>query len=71
VNVVFELVDHEFLIADDAFDKIADRDNANQLLAIEDRQVANALLSRQPQYPLPPRRTDCHFESPDDRTAWD
>ena len=43
VNIVLELLDDELLLADDRFDKIANRDNTDHLLVVEDGQVAHRL----------------------------
>src|SRR6267154_1365261 len=45
VDVALELNNHELLITDDAFDKIADRNNANWLFSLKHRQMAHPLLS--------------------------
>jgi len=45
VDEVFELNNRELLIIDDAFDKIADGNNANWLFSIKYRQMAHALLA--------------------------
>ena len=42
---MFELLDDEFLIADDAFDQIADRNHADQALAFKHRQMTYGLVS--------------------------
>ena len=40
VDIVFKLLNDELLLADDFFDKVADRDDADNLLVIEHWQMA-------------------------------
>src|SRR5258707_15539815 len=42
-DVMLQLLDHEFPVADDALDQITDRDNAEKLTIIDHRQMAHAL----------------------------
>ena len=43
-NVVLQLLDDELLLGDDVLHKVADRDEADQLAAVHDRQVAQPVL---------------------------
>jgi hypothetical protein len=42
-DIMLQLLDHELPVADDAFDQIPDRDDAEKLAIIDHRQVAHAL----------------------------
>src|SRR5207253_6141034 len=43
-DIVFELFDHELLLGNNRLDEITNRDDADQLSAVQDRQVANPPL---------------------------
>ncbi len=47
VDVMLELIDHETLVADDAFHQIADGDDADHLLAVHHRQMSEAFFGHQ------------------------
>ena len=44
VNIVLKLANREFLIADDALDEIADRNDADQFFSVDHGQMADALV---------------------------
>ena len=49
VNVIFQVRNRGFLARDHVFDEVTDRDHADNLVRIDDRQVANVFIGHQSQ----------------------
>ena len=47
MNIVFKLLDDEFLIADDALDEVTDRHKASYFLSLEYWKMAHALVGHE------------------------